>query len=293
MWRGSRCLYGLRFVPGCCSQRWSGNRSIRGTHRSNRATKARVWYELGRIVPFVPADAWFAAPDLVYFDASPRYPATLPLLQVWASVMLGRWDDALMNVPWWAFGVAFVFVSYAGMRRAGYGSLGALIGAWLIASLPLANVHVALAGYADLPMALYYACASLALLRWLDTRAMGDGVVTLAFALGCLTIRLPGIAWALTLLPGALIALFGVHGRKLLLTLAAIASVAVLVLTRTEAVVLGYRLHLISRPRGRPSVKVFSCSATGTSCGMESLLPSCWATAICSTINSHRFRRLF
>ena len=40
----------------------------------------------------------------VYFDASPEYPPTMPLLQVWSCIALGRWDDALMNWPWWQIG---------------------------------------------------------------------------------------------------------------------------------------------------------------------------------------------
>src|SRR5271154_5921503 len=38
------------------------------------ATKARVWYELGRIVPFAHADAWLAGPPGAYFDAAPNDP---------------------------------------------------------------------------------------------------------------------------------------------------------------------------------------------------------------------------
>ncbi|HVO89616.1 MAG TPA: hypothetical protein VMV45_13820 [Casimicrobiaceae bacterium] len=216
------------------------------------ATKARVWYELGHIVPFVREDAWFAAPSLVYFDASPNYPATLPLLQVWANVMLGRWDDSLMNVPWWACGVAFVFVCYAALRRFGFGPLGALIGSWLVTSLPLANVHVALAGYADLPMAMFYTCAALALLRWLDERTIGRGVIVLAFVVGLPTIKIPGIAWALTLLPGALVVWFRPRGRTLLLGLAGIAVLVALILTRSEAVILGYHMHLDFAPAWGP-----------------------------------------
>ena len=88
----------------------------------------------------------------LWLDASPDYPATVPLWQVWSSVTLGRFDDALMNVPWWLTAVAFA----VRIRRAAGGGderRGGVVGAWLVSSLPLANVHVALAGYADLPMA--------------------------------------------------------------------------------------------------------------------------------------------
>src|SRR6516165_7709364 len=38
------------------------------------ATKARVWYELQRIVPFANTDEWFAAGGAMYFDAAPDLP---------------------------------------------------------------------------------------------------------------------------------------------------------------------------------------------------------------------------
>ena len=63
------------------------------------ATKARVWYEQGRIVPFARSEEWFAAGGTVWFDASPEYPPTIPLLQVYSCIALGRWDDTLMNAP--------------------------------------------------------------------------------------------------------------------------------------------------------------------------------------------------
>ena len=47
------------------------------------ATKARVWYEYGTLVPFARAGDWFAAGGTLFFDASPEYPPTVPLWQVW------------------------------------------------------------------------------------------------------------------------------------------------------------------------------------------------------------------
>ena len=45
------------------------------------ATKARVWFEFGRMVPFVPFGEWAAGdPAKVFTDPTPSYPATIPLL---------------------------------------------------------------------------------------------------------------------------------------------------------------------------------------------------------------------
>jgi hypothetical protein len=212
------------------------------------ATKARVWYSLGQIVPFGRTDAWFAANGAVWFDASPNYPATVPLWQVWSSIALGRWDDALMNLPWWLVGVALAIAIYGALRESGLGRLGATIGAWLASSLPLANVHVALAGYADLPMAAYYALAALALWRWSRERTVASASLALLFAVACTTIKTPGLVWALTLLPGVVLVLMPQRGPRVVAIGVAVVLLTLAVLAQTDPVVLGYRLHLDFAP---------------------------------------------
>ena len=219
------------------------------------ATKARVWYEEGRIVPFARSAAWLASGGSVWFDASPEYPPTVPLLQVWACIALGRWDDALMNVPWWQLSVALTFAVYGALRSREIDALPALIGAFLVASLPLANVHVALAGYADLPMAAYYAGATLAFLRWAESRSVRDAALALLLAIACTQIKVPGLVWALTLLPGVVVALLPRQGPKIVVVGLALVLFALAVLAQTSPVILNYRLHLDFEPAWRALVE--------------------------------------
>jgi hypothetical protein len=212
------------------------------------ATKARVWYEVGHMVPFARSEPWFEAGGAAWFDASPNYPATVPLWQVWTNLALGRWDDALMNLPWWLLAIAFTFAVYGALRRAGLEATGALIGTWMVSSLPLANVHVALAGYADLPMAAYFALAALAIWRWAAERTAANMAVAVFFAIACPLIKIPGIAWALVLIPGVVQAMFPKRGPRVMAAALAIALIALVVLARTDPIVLGYRLHLDYAP---------------------------------------------
>ena len=208
------------------------------------ATKARVWYELGRIVPFVQADAWLAGAAGAYFDASPNYPATVPLLQVWTCIALGRWDDSAMNWPWLAMLISLAAAIYGALRDEGVAALIALLGAYFVASLPLIDVHVALAGYADLPMAVVYTLAALATYRWCLQRDRLDGIVALFLAASCPLIKNPGWIWALTLIPGVVIALMPRRGVRVVAIAFAVIALVALALARTEPVLLGYRLHL-------------------------------------------------
>ncbi len=215
------------------------------------ATKARVWYELSRIVPFVPADAWLAGQGSAFFDASPNAPATIPLLQAWGSIALGRWDDSAMNWPWLLMLVALALAAYGALRDAAIPPLGALIGAYLVVSLPLVDAHVALAGDADLMLSGTYALAALALHRWARRRDVRDSLLALVLALSCPLIKTQGVVWALTLIPGVVVALLPRRGLKLVAWSFGVAALALVVLARTELTLHGVSLHFDYGPRWR------------------------------------------
>ena len=209
------------------------------------ATKARVWYAERTIAPFVTASQWLTeSGSNVWFDAAPHYPATVPLTQVWSATLLGRFDDALVNVPWWLTAVAFGFALHGYLRQRDLGPLGALVGCWLILSLPILDTHVALAGYADLAMSAYFTLTALAALRFVRSRTAFDLALTLALAAACVTIKNPGKLWVLMLLPGLAAALLPRHGLRIAAAAFALAAIAALVLTRTGLSILGYRLQL-------------------------------------------------
>jgi hypothetical protein len=237
------------------------------------ATKARVWYELGRIVPFVGADAWLSDTSGAYFDASPSYPATIPLLQVWSCIALGRWDDSAMNWPWLLMLIALTLGVYGALRDSGLPPLGALVGGFLVASLPLVDVHVALAGYADLMAAAMYALAALALHRWTLHRDPRDAGIAIALALACPMIQPIGIVWALTLLPGVIVALLPRRGMRLVAAGFGVAALAISRSANPRPRSLAIDCTWSSSGPGSRSSTVTCCSRTGTCCGIA---PSRW-----------------
>jgi hypothetical protein len=212
------------------------------------ATKARVWYELRRIVPFADTDQWFAAGGSMYFDAAPAQPPTLPLLQVWGCIALGRWDDSLMNWPWWQSALALALVAYGALRSLAIPALAALVATLMIASLPLANVHVALAGYPDLPLAAFYACAVAGLMRWNATRDRADAALMILLAFACTQVAASGLGWTATLLFGLIVALLPRHGMRIAVA-GLVALIFVLAISaQTSFHVAGYSLHLQFAP---------------------------------------------
>jgi hypothetical protein len=209
------------------------------------STKARVWYEMKTIMPFGTASQWLvASPGAIYFDAAPHYPGTVPLTQVWSATLLGRWDDTLVNLPWWITGVAFGLALYGFLRQQQMSALVALVGTWLALSLPILDTHIALAGYADLAMAAYFTLAALTLLRYARTRDWRDLILLALLASACVVIKNPGRVWVMMLLPGMIVALLPRYGMRVVAACFGVVAIVALVLTRSSIPILGYHLQL-------------------------------------------------
>ena len=192
---------------------------------SQWATKAKVWSALRDIVPFIGYDDWLARKP-GYTDTAPHYPPTIPLLQTWMALAIGRFDDALVNAPWLAGFVALGLGVFGQLRRLGVGAAWATIATWLVLSLPLLDTHVALPGYADFHLAAAYALAILALAQWESSPSRGALVLFAAGAVLLPLLKVPGIAWAGTLALGLAVAKYGATPAR-----AAAIGIGVLALT--------------------------------------------------------------
>ncbi|TXS90740.1 hypothetical protein FV139_17315 [Parahaliea maris] len=170
-------------------------------------TKARVWFDQGTLVPFVDKTLWLENRGALQFtDHMPDYPVTTPLLQLWMAVFAGQWDSSLINLPWLCCLLALALMLYGQLRAADLSALAALVFVYLLVSMPLINTHVALAGYADLFMGTFFAAAFMAFCRWCAEREPGQAALALVFALACPLIKNEGLFWALSLVPGVIVA---------------------------------------------------------------------------------------
>jgi hypothetical protein len=70
-----------------------------------------------------------------------------------------------------------------------------------------------------------------------------DAALALGLALCCPLIKIPGLVWALTLLPGIVVALLPRRGLQVVGIAYALGLFALLAMARTNVVILGYRLH--------------------------------------------------
>lgn len=166
------------------------------------ATKARVWFEHRELVPFTDGSQWLrAAGEGVYVDRHPFYPPAIPLLQVWMNLALDRWDESLMNLPWLVAFCALGLCFFSQLRVAGLTLPVAVAATYILLSMPLINIHVALAGYADLFLGATFACALMALHNWSVKRERWQAVMALLFAAACYGVKNEGAVWPMTLIP--------------------------------------------------------------------------------------------
>ncbi len=212
------------------------------------ATKARVWFELRRIVPFEGMESWFAADGAAYFDAAPGVPPTMPLLQAWASIALGALGRRADELA--------VVADRRGLdaRRLRCDALARHARARcddgrLPRGFRAARKRSRRAGRLRGPAARGLLCVR------------GAGAPSLRretkpsrrhprrmLALACTQIATSGLGWAATLVPGVVAVLVPGRGVKAALVLLAATWLAIVVLAQSHPTILGYSLHLAFDP---------------------------------------------
>ncbi|MEQ8262172.1 hypothetical protein [Pseudohaliea sp.] len=167
----------------------------------NWAPKAVVWFHEQRLVPFVPPGEWLAAaPDSGVYTlgnrAASAYPPGVPLIILWHMLAAGSAESSLAFLPWALLLLAMGAACWGYLRGLGAAPVTAAAAAFGLVSLPLLNVHVAHAGYADLWLAGYFGLAALALAGWARDRTPGLLALVLLLALGAALVKKPGLAFA-------------------------------------------------------------------------------------------------
>ncbi|MGQ9659154.1 MAG: hypothetical protein ACUVT0_03465 [Thermochromatium sp.] len=160
------------------------------------AVRARVWSELGRLVPFVAPEVWAGDnTGAVYTIEAWHYPALVSLLALWPTLAISGWNETVANLPWLGAAVALALGFYGQARLWGASALASLVALWGLISLPLLDTHVALAGYADLWLAGALGLSLMAFLQWTRTGDKRQAALCLALAATWPLLKLEGAVW--------------------------------------------------------------------------------------------------
>ncbi len=192
------------------------------------AVKPKTWFLLGHHVPFVSPGDWLRMwQENVHTEVAWHYPEALAWIEVWFASAAGGWVEPLINLPWLGLWVALLLGQYGQWRVLGLDRARALISIYALGSLPLLTVHAALAGYADLWVAVAFGFSVLSWMRWLRWREGSQLCTALICALVLPWLKMEGWVWAACLL-GAIG--FGALSRRWQRWVAAAAALAFVVL---------------------------------------------------------------
>ncbi len=183
--------------------------------------KPKAWMLGGHLDAYVGFDEWLAdATGTLRTAQTWSYPEALGRLAIWFASGWGDWNAGVVGVIWLALWVALLAGCYGGLRALGLACDRAVVAIYALGSLPLINVHVALAGYADLWIAALIAFACLAWMRGLQTGARGPFVLAALFAVMLPAVKLEGAIWLVLLAGSMLYAWMPLRLRRVALVLA-------------------------------------------------------------------------
>ena len=169
----------------------------------NWATKSRVWFFKGELVPFIEKGTWLEIPNPTAFTSSnDDYPATVPLLHVWIAVAIARWSEVEISLPWPFMMVALVLLIYGEGRALRGSRLEGAAFAYFVASLPMVGANVALAGLADVFAGLLLLSVVSTLYRAVDRSDAGYFLLAGIFAISLATTKNEGVFWVLAVVAG-------------------------------------------------------------------------------------------
>ena len=129
--------------------------------------RPKAWVLDDHLTPIINAQTWIAEGGATGVPVyASHYPTLLSDIAAWVSALSGNWHVAAASLPWTAAVLALVASVWGLLHAAGTSWFIALFGAVIAISLPLLDMHAALAGYGDLWMALTSGVGLGLLLLW-------------------------------------------------------------------------------------------------------------------------------
>ena len=129
--------------------------------------RAKLWVLQDNLSTFMSVPNWLSAGGAsgfaIYAD---KYPPALSVYAAFISALTGGWQPAIVGLVWCSLFIALCLLISGLLKALGCSNRLALCGTYLTGSLPLLNIHAALAGYGDLWMAFFSGGGLALLLVW-------------------------------------------------------------------------------------------------------------------------------
>ena len=158
---------------------------------------SKAWVLSDSITELVYAPTWLSKVDsLGHPMYASHYPQTLSTHTAALSALSGAWRPLVPGLTWAACWIAIILMTGGAIKSASGNQPIALIGVYMMGSLPLLNAHAALAGYADIWMVLCSGGGLMMLLVWSQLKTPQFLYLSLMLLLAGAVIKAEGWIWA-------------------------------------------------------------------------------------------------
>ena len=173
--------------------------------------KAKIWYYHGLVEVLVDRSNWLLS-DENFTNPTAHYPDALPLLYVFNSGFYG-WNETALNAIYPAMFIAFLLAFYGNIKLFTNRNY-ALIAVFILSSIPFVNVHVTLAGYADIWIAALLAISLFNAQHFLSHPSISGFVTVLIFIFLTVMFKLESWIWLSIFIMVLLLCLMNKARRK-------------------------------------------------------------------------------
>ena len=173
--------------------------------------KAKIWYYHGLVEVLVDRANWLLTEEN-FTNPTAHYPDALPLLYVFNSGFFG-WNETALNAIYPAMFIAFLLAFYGNIKLFSNRN-HALIAVFILSSIPFVNVHVTLAGYADIWVAALLAISLFNAQHFLSRPSVSRFVVVLIFIFSTVMFKLESWIWLSIFIVVLLLCLMNEAKRK-------------------------------------------------------------------------------
>ena len=155
--------------------------------------KAKIWYYHGFNEPLVDRLVWLKS-ESEFTNPIAHYPDGLSLLYLINSGIWG-WSETQLNAIFPAMFIAFLLMFYGNVKLLTESKNCAWLAVILLIAIPIVNIHIILAGYADIWVAAYLAMSVFNTQYFLSQPSKKLFVIITIFAIAMLMFKLESWIW--------------------------------------------------------------------------------------------------
>jgi len=173
--------------------------------------KAKIWYYHGLVEVLVDRANWLLSEES-FTNPTAHYPDALPLLYVFNAGFYG-WNETALNAIYPAMFIALLLAFYGNIKLFS-NSNHALMAVFILSSIPFVNVHVTLAGYADIWIAALLAISLFNAQHFLSQPSVSRFIIVLIFISLTVMFKLESWIWLSIFIVVLLLCLMNESKRK-------------------------------------------------------------------------------